>query len=412
LNPFLPHRWWFFLPGMVLLGIHAVAQITLDSVRVLSGNGPQVEIVTSAPVSPTIQQLDGPPRLVIDLPNTEFRRAPERIGVNNGPVEAVRVDEHQDSPPVARVVVDLKEPVGYGTQTQGTRLLVSFPISIGVRTANAAANDAALPAPIPLGRATFSGSIVLPGSAVTAGSDTAILRLGRGGEVWVCPGTSVSLTPAPNGHDMMLGMNTGAVEVHYALAASSPSSSDSVMTPDFRIVLTGPGEFHAAIHADSRGNTCVRTLPGNTAPIKVSELMGDGTYQVKPSEQITFRAGQIKQADNQAPPTCGCPTPVAPIATSGPEMQPLPSSKPSDVHVSVDAPFVFNANAPKPAALATLSVVIRDSEALPVMTRVRIVPLGDVVIPPSVQAGPAKPVASAQHGFLGKIRRFFGAIFR
>jgi len=35
------------------------------------------------------------------------------------------------------------------------------------------------------------------------------------------------------------------------------------------------------------------------------------------------------------------------------------------------------------------------------------------VIPPSVEEAPAKPSAPARHGgFLSKIRRFFGAIFR
>ncbi len=399
------------MPGIALLGMHAGAQITLESVRAISDNGPQVEIVTSAPVSPAMQQLDHPPRLVVDLPNTEFRGKPQRIPVNDGPIEAIRVDEHQDSPPVARVVVDLKQAAHYSLQAQGMRLLVSFP-GPGGTIAAASAGSTALPAPTPLGRVTFSGSTVVAGSAVTAGSDTAILRLGRGGEVRVCPGTTVSVTPSPNGHDMLLGMNTGGLEVHYALAASSPSSSDSVMTPDFRIVLAGPGEFDAAIHADARGNTCVRTLPGNTATIKISELMGEATYEIKPAEQVTFRAGQIKDADNQAPATCGCPVPVAPIATSGPEMQPLPPSKPSDVHVSVDAPFVFNANAPKPDLLAPYSAEVRDSESLPV-TRVRIVPIGEVVIPPPVTAAPVRPGPSAKHeGVLGRIRRFFGTIFR
>lgn len=404
----LPHR-WLCLPAAVLLTALAGAQVRLESVRPIPGSVPQVEIVTSAPVTPSFQQLDGPPRLVIDLPNTEFRDNLESIPVENAPIHAIRVDQYKNSPPITRVVVDLTETVPYGTQTQGTRLVISFPATTRPAPALRATG---LPTPIPLGRITFSGSTVPAGSAVTAGSDTAILHLSRGGEVRVCPGTTVSVTPSPNGHDMLLGMNTGTIELHYWLAPSSPPVSDSVMTPDFRIVLAGPGRFDLAVHADSHGNTCLRTLPGNSAPISVSELIGDGTYEVKPSEQVSFRAGQIKNVDNTIPATCGCAGPLAPIAAPGPEMQPLPASKPNEVHVTVDAPFVFNANAPRGNTSSEIGAEVRESEALPVTARVHVTPFQDVVIPPSVEESPAKPAAAQHSGFLGKIRRFFGAIFR
>ncbi len=291
----------------------------LRSVKMISdAEGPALEIVSSQAPVPAIQFLDTPPRLVIDLPNTKMLLPLKRLNVGTEQVSAVRMNQFQQSPPVARIVVDLVHPVGYSSDGSGPRLLVHMhPMSEARRKIETPSVSAFTKGTEPLfvpvgagnsGAVVEAGSRLSSGSAVTASSDTTILRLTRGGEVRVCPKTTLSVTPSQNGRDLMLGMSTGALEAHYTLNASA----DSVVTPDFRLLLAGPGEFHYAISADPQGDTCVRALPGNTASVIVSELIGDGTYQVKPNEQVFFRSGRVSQRESTVPDDCGCPPPQIP----------------------------------------------------------------------------------------------------
>jgi hypothetical protein len=444
-------------------------------------DGPAVEILSTRPLVPSIQAVSDPDRLVIDLPNARLETQAKRISVQADQIGAIRADQFQQNPPVARVVVDLLAPRAFTWDSAGNRLVVHLgknpgqarsspfePLTVPSLTPGPQPVVAAVRAAGPL---ALSGNDGSAGSAITAGPDTAILRLSSGGEVHVCPGTTVSVMPSQTRHNLMFSMNTGALETHFALDASS----DSVMTPDFRILLVGPGEFHYAISADSQGNTCVRALPGNTASAIVTELLGDRTYQVKATDQLMFHSGQLDRVDMAVPIECGCPPPrdsplraanalpinappindlsannlpmpsrvqregqsgalppvnasPAPVAETAPAQStpsnglqaampapapPLDASvAPNELHVQVEAPFVFHATGPPPAP-------IEDVRALPLDSRPPAAPALAVPLPPPANKGAksdGKETASAKHaparGFFRKLGGFFAALFR
>ncbi len=257
------------------------------------------------------------------------------------------------------------------------------------------------------------GMEVMSGSTVAAGAETALLKLSRGGEVRVCARTQLSLGTSASGRDLMLALNSGALEASYSLGASA----DAVVTPDFRILVAGPGTVHFALGVDPRGDTCVRSLASNTTSLLVSELLGDGAYQVKPNEQVVFRGGRVTTADH-ALADCGCPAVPAtlqaatPAATSSPQApQQAPTETPSaqDVHVQVEAPFVFRATDPEPPM-----------EEMVAQLRLQPAPRWPdfAVSPPSLATGAASPPGPAdansqgKRHFFGRLRAFFASIFR
>jgi len=429
----------------------------IKSFRIIQENdGSAVEILSTRPLVPAIHAIDKPDRLVIDLPNARLDTPEKLISVRADQISGIRADQFQQNPPVARLVVDLLAPRTYTWDAAGNILVVHLGKNPNEPTASPFQAPTVLsltPAPQPVvaavraaGPLTLTENDARPGSSITAGADTAVLNLSSGGEVHVCPGTTVSVTPSQNRHNMMLSMNTGALEAHFALDATS----DSIMTPDFRILLVGPGEFHYAVSADSQGNTCVRALPGNTASAIVNELLGDRTYQVKATDQLVFRSGQLDHVDMAVPLECGCPPPrdaplraennlpvesraqrgVTPLkaspavdsdtapaetvrstgipATTAP-VDVSASASPNELHVQVEAPFVFHATGPPPAPVEEVRALRFDSRpgAAPALAA----PLP----PPASETPEANGAAAAKRpsrGFFRKIGGFLAALFR
>jgi hypothetical protein len=163
---------------------------------------------------------------------------------------------------------------------------------------------------------------VLSGSQITAGEGTALLKLERGGQLRICPKTNLSLNAGAAGKALSLGLNTGAMELDYSL----DSGADSLITPDFRLLLISPGAFHLAISVASSGDTCMRSLPGNSASVFVTEMMGSDSYQLAPGKNVLFLMGKISLA-TQAPDLCGCPETTPPKALVA-ETAPAPELMP------------------------------------------------------------------------------------
>lgn len=222
------------------------------------------------------------------------------------------------------------------------------------------------------GSVTFvsGGTSVLSGSSITSGASVARLQLSRGGNLNICSGTSVSVSSSANGRDLMFSFGTGAIATRYSIAASS----DVIITPDLRLVITGPGEFDLDVGITPTGDTCVHSYRDSTGGVIVNEQMGDGTYQVKPSDFVLFKKSRVDGAVVNPDVPCGCPAPKPPAQQTyvaseeppqpaAPKPQQQPEAKPKippsmqqslaeTQHVVVDAPFVFNGDNVAPAPTA------------------------------------------------------------
>src|SRR5215467_2533338 len=86
----------------------------IRSVRVVRDTDePAIEILSTGAVIPTIQKLQDPIRLVIDVPNSRVGVLRKRLDFRSEKISGIRVDQYQNDPPITRVVVDLAQPSGF-----------------------------------------------------------------------------------------------------------------------------------------------------------------------------------------------------------------------------------------------------------------------------------------------------------
>ena len=240
------------------------------------------------------------------------------------------------------------------------------------------------------------------GSTITAGNDTVPITLNRGGELKLCATTTVHLArdrsiPAADSSGLMLGLDRGAIEAHY----ETSKYSDVLMTPDLRILISGPGEANLAIRVSPQGDTCVDNRGPNAPYITVTSQLEGGLYRVQPGQHVSFQHGSLREVVDTEHEPCGCPAPVSvadagtsapvgaapghpvggpsstpadtafPLAVSeGLAKPPMPSTTPvaapGEVHAQVAVPFRYNGNLPAVSdATGTGGAADADAAAIP-----------------------------------------------
>lgn len=277
-----------------------------------------------------------------------------------------------------------------------------------------------------------TGMTVVSGSQLSAGAWTATLKLNRGGQVLICPRSR--LTVNSDTHGLMLGMDAGNIEVDFR---SEQGVTDMAYTPDFSVLLAGPGTYHFAIGVAGNGDTCMKPLPGNSSGVVFSELMGSEVYGLAADESALFRSGKLN-ARASLTGDCGCPAPLPVMlaqtnATRPPEAPAVPlatsptpgleakedAAKPAPgagtpPHITVDTPFVFSANSSAPVAKVDYSALpntlLPQEEPDPVVLSNRAA--GPTVQEAAAQPSPTPPPKKEKKkGFMAHLKGFFGGLF-
>ncbi|WP_420239937.1 hypothetical protein ACOBR2_10360 [Telmatobacter bradus] len=194
------------------------------------------------------------------------------------------------------------------------------------------------------GRAMIGAS-----GTVTAGKDAALVQLPRRGEMRLCATTSVKLavdTSLAGEPGLLVAIERGALEMSLANTTAS-RNSDVLLTPDFRILISGPGAAVLKVRLGEKGDTCIDNV-GTQAPyVLVSNLFEGGAYRVQAGEKIVFQHGSLHESVSDDKEDCGCPPGEHvgnefPLAQSE-GLEPLPATSPSSGKLEPLEPLAYNA---------------------------------------------------------------------
>ena len=297
-----------------------------------------------------------------------------------------------------------------------------------------AAQQSTPPAPRTIGYLATTDGVSVSGSlTVTAGraaignngtvaavTQPAEVTLARGGKLRICATTTVHLssdstatTPeAQASSPMMLALDRGALEARY----TAPPGSDVVLTPDLRILLSGPGEVDLALRVSRSGDTCIDNRGEHAPYVTVSSLMEGGVYRVQPNQRVLFEHGSLASVIDREPEPCGCPTDAPAVVAAGETHPGGPSSTPADTAF----PLAVSEGLAQPPATATTPMGPAGTPHAQVSAELSsTAPLGPPPpLPPpaaatatTLKAAPGSTALPGKGGFFHSIGHFFSRLF-
>jgi hypothetical protein len=270
----------------------------------------------------------------------------------------------------------------------------------------------------PAGAATVTGALevtggkakIAAGGSITSGARTAEVVLPHRGVLRVCASTTVKLAAdtsvptfeRPGGEmpGLLMALDRGAVEMSFATTRAAGNNADVVLTPDFRILIAGPGSADLKVRLGEGGDTCVDNSGINAPYVVVTSLFDPGLYRVQPGQRVMFQHGSLSEVVDEEKEPCGCPPAPAPAAGNefplavseglAPTPAPAPAPKqPASGTGANTAPLVYSPNAPTATATP---------------------PATQAAAP--AQANPSTPPAKEKKpGFFTRIGHFFKKIF-
>ena len=247
---------------------------------------------------------------------------------------------------------------------------------------------------------TKGKAVIVASGAVTAGDRTTEVTLPHRGVLRVCASTTVKLAsdttvPAGDVPGLMMAIDHGAVEASFATGRNS----DIVMTPDFRILIGGPGAAEVKVRLGQGGDTCVDNAGVNAPYVLVTSVFDGGAYRVQPGQRVMFQHGSLHEVVDQEKEPCGCPPDVEPKSNEFPLAQ--------SEGLAAKAPPVTSAAVGHAAeAAGTLAYNGEEHAVQPVVT-------ADDASKTAATASAPRPAEPAKKkgGFFAGIGRFFKKLF-